>query len=159
MSGTRTMANGTDWARWMRGLGGQVLRVREFLGFSQDQLARVAGVSQGAVSRLENGRSVATPLLVVTKISAALRTALSRVDPELLSDEARRIVQQGMNIPDAPGALLVTGLGEDHSVEELLSLYRGLSERQRRQLLVVVRAMARALSGEAGRDRDTGGPS
>jgi transcriptional regulator with XRE-family HTH domain len=32
-----------------------VLRVREFLGLSQT-LARLAGVSQGAVSRLENGR-------------------------------------------------------------------------------------------------------
>src|SRR5262245_48335111 len=89
MSGTRVTANATDWARWMRGLGEQVLRVREFLGFSQEQLARIAGVSQGAVSRLENGRGVATPLLVVTKVSAALRTALGRVDPELLSDEAR----------------------------------------------------------------------
>jgi len=159
MSGTRATANGTDWARWMRGLGEQVLRVREFLGFSQEQLARIAGVSQGAVSRLENGRGVATPLLVVTKISAALRTALGRVDPELLSDEARRIVQQGMSLPDAHGALLATGPAQDHTVEELLRLYHGLSERQREQLLVVVRAMARALSGEASRDRNADGSS
>src|SRR4249919_1771446 len=103
---SRTEApNGIDWGRWMRGLGEQVLRAREFLGLSQDQLARIAGVSQGAVSRLEHGRGLATPLLVVSKISAALRTALSQVDPELLSQEARRIVQQGMSLPDAHGGI------------------------------------------------------
>ena len=50
----------------------------------------MAGVSQGAVSRLEGGRGLATPLLVVMKINAALRRAVSTIDPELLSDDARR---------------------------------------------------------------------
>src|SRR4029077_11610448 len=72
MSGTGATANWIDWGRWMRGLGEQVLRARDLLGLSQDQLARIAGVSQGAVSRLEHGRGLATPLLVVSKIAAAL---------------------------------------------------------------------------------------
>jgi transcriptional regulator with XRE-family HTH domain len=157
MSGTEAAANWIDWGRWMRGLGEQVLRAREFLGLSQDQLARIAGVSQGAVSRLEHGRGLATPLLVVSKIAAALRAALAQVDPELLSRDARRIVEQGMSLPDTGGALLAAGLAHDDAVGELLRLYHGLSERQRHQLLSVVRAMATALSGETARDRDASG--
>jgi hypothetical protein len=37
-----------DWSGWIKGLGKQARRVREFLGLSQEQVARVAGVSQGA---------------------------------------------------------------------------------------------------------------
>ena len=146
MPGTDTTSNGIDWARWMRGLGEQVLRAREFLGFSQEQLARLAGVSQGAVSRLENGRGLATPLLVVSKICGALRSALGQVDPALLSPEARRIVESGMSLPDATANLLETGPAHDPGVEELLRLYHRLSERQRHQVLAVLRAMAVALS-------------
>src|SRR5690242_1019055 len=80
-----------DWGRWMRGLGREKRRIREFLGLSQEQLARLAGVSQGAISRLEAGRGLATPLLVVMKINSALKRAFDRIDPALLSDEARRL--------------------------------------------------------------------
>ena len=59
-----------DWATWIKSLGRQARRVREFLGLSQEQVARVAGVSQGAVSRFEGGRGLATPLLVVMKVNA-----------------------------------------------------------------------------------------
>jgi transcriptional regulator with XRE-family HTH domain len=155
---SRTEAtNGIDWGRWMRELGEQVLRAREFLGLSQDQVARIAGVSQGAVSRLEHGRGLATPLLVVSKIAAALRAALAQVDPELLSRDARRIVEEGMSLPDTGGGLLGARLAHDDGVGELLRLYHGLSERKRQQLLSVVRAMATALSGETARDRDASG--
>src|SRR5262249_3441678 len=123
MPRTEATSNGIDWGRCMRRLGEQVLRAREFLGLSQDQLARLAGVSQGAVSRLENGRGLATPLLVVTKISAALRVALSQVDPELLSPAARRIVQEGFSLLDTPTALSSTGPEHDQAVEELLHVY------------------------------------
>src|SRR5262245_49212375 len=67
------MSRDVEWGEWMRAFGRQERRVREFLGLSQDQLARLAGVSQGAVSRLEAGRGLATPLLVVMKINLVLR--------------------------------------------------------------------------------------
>src|SRR5215468_2489125 len=98
-SDTEHTSTGTDWQRWMRDLGAQVLRIREFLGFSQEQLARLAGVSQGAISRLENGRGLATPLLVVLKTCGALRAALMHVDQEILSPEARQLVVAGAHIP------------------------------------------------------------
>ena len=88
-----------DWSRWMRALGRQGRRAREFLGLSQEQLAAVAGVSQGAVSRLEAGRGLATPMLVVLKINLALTHALRRVDPTLLNDELKRVLRSG-TFPD-----------------------------------------------------------
>ncbi len=47
------------------GFAAHARRVREFLGLSQVQLARLAGISQGGVSRFESGRGLSTPLLVV----------------------------------------------------------------------------------------------
>jgi transcriptional regulator with XRE-family HTH domain len=147
MPGTERTANGIDWARWMRDLGLQVLRVREFLGLSQGQLSRLAGVSQGAVSRLENGRGMATPLLVVTKICGALRDALAHMDPTFVSSEAQRIIMAGLSLPDARRPF--PSPAQDAGVEELLRAYHRLSERQRHQLLAVLRATAAALAKES----------
>ena len=132
----------------MRDLGAQVLRIREFLGFSQEQLARLAGVSQGAISRLENGRGLATPLLVVLKTCSAFRAALMHVDQEILSPEARQLVLVGAHILGEGDLYPSFPPTHDPGVEELLRLYNGLSQRQRAQLLAVLRAMAAALSGE-----------
>src|SRR5262249_11891184 len=74
-----------DWRTWRRALGRQERRVREFLGLSQQELARAAGVSQGAVSRLEAGRGLATPMLVILKINLALRRAIRTLDPGILN--------------------------------------------------------------------------
>ena len=150
MPSTEPTANGIDWASWMRGLGEQVARIREVLGLSQDQLARLAGVSQGSVSRLENGRGVSTPLVVVTKICSALRIGLSHLDPALLSREAREIVQSGMRLPDPrEGAMMGLSPTSDPGIAELLRVYNRLGERQRRQLLTVIHATAAALAGES----------
>src|SRR5437867_9953495 len=88
-SGDVVMNEAVDWREWMRGLGRQLRRVREFLGLSQDQVARLAGVSQGAVSRLEAGRGLATPLIVVLKVHMVLTRALRTFDPALRDDDVR----------------------------------------------------------------------
>src|SRR5262245_25196597 len=87
----------------MVGLGRQARRVREFLGLSQEQVARLAGVSQGAVSRLEAGRGLATPLLVVVRLNLAFRNALAQYDPELLSPEARRLLGTDLRLSGENG--------------------------------------------------------
>jgi len=59
-----------------------VLRVRELrdaLGWSQDYLAEVSGVTQKTISRLERGRSSSIDLDVLERLALALR-----VDPALL---------------------------------------------------------------------------
>jgi transcriptional regulator with XRE-family HTH domain len=133
-----------DWSGWIKGLGKQARRVREFLGLSQEQVARVAGVSQGAVSRFEGGRGLATPLLVVMKVNAALRKAVSAMDSDMLSDDARNLLLLNERMPgwneSAPPAIT-----KDPELEELVRLYRDLPERQRQRLLTVVRATAAAL--------------
>src|SRR5438132_13600801 len=83
------MNEATDWREWMRGLGRQLRRVREFLGLSQDQVAQLAGVSQGAVSRLEAGRGLATPLAVVLKVHLVLSRALRAFAPALPDEDVR----------------------------------------------------------------------
>lgn len=137
-----------DWPRWMRGLGRHKRRVREFLGLSQEQLARLAGVSQGAISRLESGRGLATPLLVVMKLNAALKRASSGIDPDLLSDEARQLAALDDRVaPDGSGFQQVQLL-KDPDLEEVVRIYRDLPDRSRKQLLAVVRATASALSDD-----------
>jgi transcriptional regulator with XRE-family HTH domain len=149
-----------DWSGWIKGLGKQARRVREFLGLSQEQVARVAGVSQGAVSRFEGGRGLATPLLVVMKVNAALRSGVSTMDGEMLSEDARNLLLLNERVPgwneSAPPPIT-----KDPELEELVRLYRDLPERQRQRLLTVIRATAAALSAplEAmpeGRDGLTG---
>jgi len=138
-----------DWREWMRAFGRQERRVREFLGLSQEQLARLAGVSQGAVSRLEAGRGLATPLLVILKINLALRHALRDVDPSLLNDELRRVMQIEERLSPPVGGVGFDALPvpKDPGVEDLVRLYRRLPERQRETFLSVVRAAANALAG------------
>src|SRR5262245_32389193 len=116
-----------DWSGWIKGLGKQARRVREFLGLSQEQIARVAGVSQGAVSGFEGGRGLGTPLLVVMKVNAALRSAVSTLDQDLLSEDARQLLLLDEKVPtwddDAPPPIT-----RDPELEELVRLYRDLPE-------------------------------
>ena len=139
----------TDWAAWMRELGRHKRRARELLGISQERLARMAGVSQGAVSRLEAGRGLATPLLVVLKIDLAMREVFAVMDPELLSPEAQRLTAatnwhgphpNGGSLRDAP-------LLKEAELEALINLYHKLPARQRGKLVAVVRATVTAIAG------------
>jgi transcriptional regulator with XRE-family HTH domain len=144
-------SSGIDWREWMLALGRQERRVREFLGLSQEQLARLAGVSQGAVSRLEAGRGLATPMLVILKINLAMRRGLRDVDPALLNDELRRVLQIEERLSPRIGDVGFDALPltKDPVLEELVRLYRGLAERQRQTFLSVVRAAADALTGHS----------
>lgn len=133
-----------DWVGWIKSLGRQARRVREFLGLSQEQVARVAGVSQGAVSRFEGGRGLATPLLVVMKVNAALRSAVSAMTPDALSVDGRRLLDledptPGQEEGEEPP------IARDPELEELVRLFHDVPERQRQRLLAVMRAAANAL--------------
>src|SRR5215475_9379466 len=133
-----------DWSSWIKGLGKQARRVREFVGLSQEQVARTAGVSQGAVSRFEGGRGLATPLLVVMKVNAALRSGVSAMDRDILSEEARSLLLPNEQVPGSSDAA-PRPITKDPDLEELVRLYRDLPERQRQRLLTVVRATVAAL--------------
>jgi transcriptional regulator with XRE-family HTH domain len=147
-----------QWKEWMRAFGRQERRIREFLGLSQEQIARLAGVSQGAVSRLEAGRGLATPLVVVLKINLAVSRALGQLDPALLNEELRRAMnfQQSISPPlgDAGKAVPVTS---DPNIETLVRLYRGLPERQRQTFVSVMQATATALANGSSTNTTAGG--
>ncbi len=140
-----------DWRQWMRAHGQQVRRLREFLGLSQEQLAQLAGVSQGAVSRLEAGRGLATPMLVVMKITLAVVRGLRALDPSVLNDDLRRLMNVETTISPPIGELgtRLEALTKDPGVEELISIYRDLPERQRPTFLSVMRATAAAFAPSA----------
>ncbi len=108
----RPYAAEAGWRTWLVELGRQVRRVREFLGLSQDQLARLAGVSQGAVSRFESGRGLQTPFLTILRIHLVLANGLRRLDPELLTDDARRLLRYTDLFPPASEVEETAGPGE-----------------------------------------------
>ena len=140
-------AAGSSWVEWMRALGRRVRHVREFLGLTQDELGRSAGVSQGAISRLESGRGLATPLLVVVKIGGALQQSLAKVDRAMLSPEALRMIDEGL-FPTHPGPATESPdspLTSDPTLEEYVQLFHGVPDKQRGTFLAVVRATAKAV--------------
>jgi transcriptional regulator with XRE-family HTH domain len=137
-----------DWQQWMRDFGLQIRRTREFLGLSQEQVARLAGVSQGAVSRLESARGLATPMLIVLKVQLAIVHHLRKLDPAILDPELRRALEMQEALarpfgnPSAGGASRVAN---DADLEELVRLYQATPERQRKALLSIVKAAAAGL--------------
>ena len=139
-----------DWSEWMRDLGRRLRRVREFLGLSQDQVARLADVSQGAVSRLEAGRGLATPMLIVLRVHMVLVRALGHLDPAVLDEElGQRLGLGGLVTPPPNDGRSPLQITKDPQLEEIVQLYRGLSDRQRRTLVAVVRATATSLANAA----------
>ena len=141
-----------DWSNWMRDLGREVRRQREFLGLSQERLATAAGVSQGAISRLEAGGGLATPLLVVVKIRLVLIEGLRALDPALLSDELRRTVDTEQVVAVSVSGADPKVVAKDRGLDEVIQLYRRLPERQREPLLTILRAASEALAKKAAKE-------
>ena len=141
---------GPEWRRWIHGLGRQLRRMREVSGLSQDQLARLAGVSQGAVSRLETARGMATPLVVVMKISLAVTRELRATDPALLDDDVRHAIdmQDALLRPLATTGAHALRIPGDPDLQKLVEMYHALAPRQRVLLVAVLRSVAAALGSE-----------
>jgi transcriptional regulator with XRE-family HTH domain len=140
-----------DWREWMRALGVQQRRIRQFLGLSQEELAIRAGVSQAAVSRLETARGLATPLLIVLRIGQALVRELRQVDPAILNASLRGAVETPDLLPAFAAHPLDAEAAEDErGAEEVVALYQGLPESQRGEFLVFLRAAADALGDDGG---------
>lgn len=143
------------WQEWMSGFGRHVRRVREFLGLSQVELARRAGVSQVAISRFESGRGLNTAFVIALRISLALARALKAVDRRVLTDDVRRFVEHMdfLALPDDPEAPPLPGgvpvdrltVTADPEVERLARLYRELPPGRRSGFLRTIDVLAGAL--------------
>jgi transcriptional regulator with XRE-family HTH domain len=139
------------WHQWMRDLGQQLRRLREFAGLSQDQVARLAGVSQGAVSRLEIARGLATPLMIVMKINLALAGELRKLDQAILDPDLRRPldIQDALRSPERALRPEAIQLLSDPHFTTLVRLYRETPERRREGLLAIMSTVAAGLKGKA----------
>ena len=140
------------WREWMRALGRQVRRTREFLGLTQRELAQRAGVSQGAVSRFEGGRAMSASFLTIVRLNVALAQALGTIDPSTLSEEARRYLRfiEFLAVPPDAANTAETPVAErelttDPGSEAWIGLYRRVSPRIRAALLALALAAAEAL--------------
>jgi DNA-binding XRE family transcriptional regulator len=143
---TDTSPQQKDWeAQLIRDLGRWTRRVREFLGYSQDKLAKLADVSQGAVSRVEAGRGKATPLLTFTKINQVFAKALSEIDSSMLTTEAQAMLERARHmaqpVSPVPGLMLV-----DPILERMINTYHTLPQRERQGFVTVLDATATSLS-------------
>ena len=154
----RTTEEAVDWRQWWQAFGRQNREIREFLGFSQQHLARLAGVSQGAVSRLEAGKGLGTPMLVILKISLVVKRALHGVDPAMLKDDLRQFLELERRLSPPVGGLGFNALPitDQPEIDDLVRLYRQVPERSRRAFLSVVRAVASALASEPPPDVEKG---
>lgn len=139
-----------DWPKFIRDAGQRIRKAREFLGLSQDQLARLADVSQGAVSRVEAGRGMATPLLTFVKLNRVMAQAIRRLPAELLTDSARAMLETAEHMvpPMQDDEQPTTPILSDPALDRLISMYRTLPERERRGFLSVLDATAASLSRE-----------
>jgi transcriptional regulator with XRE-family HTH domain len=137
-----------DWTGWMRALGRQNRAIREFLGLSQEEVARRAGVSQGAVSRLEAGRGMSTPLLVVMKVGRVLSKSMVALGPEVLRHDVHRIAALPLPLAEEIGddAEVVSPDETDPELAELLALYGSVMPGQRRALVNLLRATSQSLT-------------
>jgi transcriptional regulator with XRE-family HTH domain len=149
MSTTRPIRNSDaqpEWRSWMQHLGRQLRHMREVAGISQGQLARLAGVSQPAVSRLEAARGLATPLLVVVKIALALADELRKLDPAILDPDLRRALESPQPFGPFFDALRpeAVQVSSDPRLDALIRLYHETPERQRQGILAI---MAAAVAG------------
>ena len=151
----RGTAGKQTWRQWITEFGAHVRRVREFLGLSQEQVARAAGVSQGAVSRFEGGRGLSTPFVGIMKINLALAHALKELEPDLLTDEVRRFMKHldVLKLPD-DAATPVGPVGPNFKKIQLspnpellqvIELYYELPESKRQAFIAVMTATISAL--------------
>jgi transcriptional regulator with XRE-family HTH domain len=132
-----------EWRQWMKAFGQQVRRIRDFVGMSQEQVAKAAGVSQGAVSRLESAHGLATPHLVLMSIQQVLARRLAAMNPSLLNDELRRALDLCKALEAPFGA--DTPVAPDTELDEIVRLYRQVPERNRAALLTILRAASDGL--------------
>lgn len=141
-------AAGAGLRAWMQDLGRKLRSVREAIGLSQAELAAQAGVSQGAISRLETGRGLATPLLVVLRTALALRDASRMRAPEAVPAETAPLLESFARHVHADGRFRDDGSSLDAGALELVRAYREMPDHSRRRLLEEARrAVAATMRG------------
>ncbi len=129
--------------------------LRELLGLSQEQVARIAKVSQGAVSRFERGDALSTPWIVAVKIRVALAARVRQLDADVLTDGARRFVAQTAlyGLPDdaaLPPRLAGVEVLPAPELTAIVRAYRRVPESGRAQFVAIMSAVGATLNDRKG---------
>lgn len=143
-SGHTTLPPITNVATLVRGVGRWVRNTRYLLGISQDTLASIAGTSQGAISRLEAGRSADTPLMTYVKAITALARELAFFGkvapvPPYVQDALAFAAYLNPQTGDLPPPI------SDETFSALVLRYASMSPTNRRVFLNVTASLAEYL--------------
>lgn len=120
-------------------------RARDLAGLTQGELAVRASVSQGAVSRLENGRGVATPLRSIMSVLAALAESLRTLPPESVPDDVLWLIGVPQLAPWASSGDPVATAG-DPVLKTLIERYRAMAPEYRAAFARAALALADAFA-------------
>ena len=129
-----------EWATWFRNLGRQTRALRELLGVSQNQLARVANVSQGAISRFERGAGLFTPAIVVFKLALALVRHYRATGLVAPADALARMIDDVEALVPVAAVRQLPPLARDPQAEEVQLLFRAAPPRAREAVLAILRS-------------------
>jgi hypothetical protein len=143
------------WREWMRTFGAHLQLLRRFFGLGTDELASEAHVTEGIVTRLEEGRLLELSFVDVLRINRTLAQRLRTVDPALLTPEVQGFLQHldYLSIPDEHGPPSPGGVGierfqvfADPTVVDLLEIFLPLPPERRAILIEMLRTVARELA-------------
>ena len=109
------------------------------------------------MSRLEAGKGLGTPLLVIVKIGLVMQQGLRTVDPSMLKEELRHFLELENRLSPPVNGIGVELLpvAQEPALQDIIRLYRAIPDRNRDTFLAVVRAAAQSLT-RAGARRDDG---
>jgi transcriptional regulator with XRE-family HTH domain len=114
---------------------------RVYLGLSQEQVARLGGVSQGAVSRFEGNRGTAVPFIGAVAICKTIADA-ARAMPGGIPADGQLAVRLG-SLADRNGA---TPAAAPQDRLDFLRAFDDCPEPQRRSLIRITSDIVKALA-------------
>ncbi len=154
---TRRKAHDDPWRKRLTELGADARQIRERLGLSQEQVARAAGVSQGAVSRFEQARGLSVPLVGMLRIHLVLAHAVKRLDPKTRTDEMKQLfrrldvlhVGDDPSLPAWPIGRNPNGfdVASDAHLARTIRDWSELPEPKRLAFVGIIEGIARAMKG------------
>jgi transcriptional regulator with XRE-family HTH domain len=135
-------ADAGRWAELVKLVGWHVYSLRDLLHVSQEELARLAGVSQGGISRMESGRCLDMPLVSYAKVAAAFCRELGPLRDRLTPD-VRAVLHFTERVLAVEGLRSPLALFEDPTLQHLIGVYEQLPGPDRAAYAEVLETLGR----------------